>query len=61
MDSVTWRWCAFEELSVFELQAINSARQTVFSIEQDCVYLDADRFALQHPRHQQILSQRRHP
>jgi ElaA protein len=44
MDPVTWRWCAFEELSVFELQAINSARQTVFSIEQDCVYLDADGF-----------------
>jgi ElaA protein len=44
MDPVTWRWCAFEELSVFELQAINSARQAVFSIEQNCVYLDADGF-----------------
>ena len=44
MEAVTWRWCAFEELSVFELQAINSARQAVFSIEQDCVYLDADGF-----------------
>jgi ElaA protein len=42
VDTVTWRECAFEELSVFELQAINSARQIVFSIEQQCAYLDAD-------------------
>ena len=38
----TWRCCRFDELSVFELQAIYMARQLVFSIEQDCVYLDAD-------------------
>jgi ElaA protein len=44
MSEITWRWCAFDELSVFELQAINTARQTVFSIEQQCVYLDADGF-----------------
>jgi len=37
-----WRFCAFAELSVQELQAINSARQQVFAIEQQCVYLDAD-------------------
>jgi ElaA protein len=37
-----WRFCAFGELSVHELQAINSARQQVFSLEQQCVYLDAD-------------------
>lgn len=39
-----WRWCRFDELSVFDLQAIYQARQTVFSIEQECVYLDADGF-----------------
>jgi ElaA protein len=41
---VTWRWCRFDELSVFELQAIYMARQQVFSIEQACAYLDADGF-----------------
>ncbi|MEP6876025.1 MAG: GNAT family N-acetyltransferase [Burkholderiales bacterium] len=40
----TWRWCRFDELSVFDLQAIYMARQQVFSIEQACVYLDADGF-----------------
>jgi ElaA protein len=39
-----WRWCRFEELSVFELQAIYMARQQVFSVEQECAYLDADGF-----------------
>jgi ElaA protein len=40
----TWRWCRFEELSVFELDAIYRARQQVFAIEQHCAYLDADGF-----------------
>jgi ElaA protein len=39
---LTWRWCRFDELSVFELEAIYMARQLVFSIEQQCAYLDAD-------------------
>lgn len=39
-----WHWCRFDELSVFDLQAIYRARQTVFSIEQACAYLDADGF-----------------
>jgi ElaA protein len=43
-DAPTWRWCRFEELSVFELDAIYRARQQVFAIEQACVYLDADGF-----------------
>lgn len=43
-DTLTWRWCRFDELSVFELQAIYMARQQVFSIEQACAYLDADGF-----------------
>jgi len=41
---LTWRWCRFDELSVFELDAIYRARQQVFAIEQACAYLDADGF-----------------
>jgi ElaA protein len=37
-----WRVCAFEALTVFELQAIYRARQAVFALEQTCVYLDVD-------------------
>lgn len=43
-SSLTWRWCRFDELSVFELDAIYRARQLVFAIEQACAYLDADGF-----------------
>jgi ElaA protein len=39
---LSWRWRRFDELSVFELDAIYRARQQVFSIEQACAYLDAD-------------------
>lgn len=38
----SWRCCRFDELDAFELQAIYMARQLVFSVEQNCVYLDAD-------------------
>jgi ElaA protein len=41
-SALRWRWCHFEELGVFELQAIYMARQQVFAIEQQCAYLDAD-------------------
>jgi ElaA protein len=37
-----WQWRRFDELSVAELQYIYMARQQVFAIEQQCVYLDAD-------------------
>jgi ElaA protein len=37
-----WRWCRFDALSLRELQFIYMARQQVFSLEQNCVYLDAD-------------------
>lgn len=40
--AIRWRCCAFEALSVHELDAIYRARQQVFCIEQDCPYLDAD-------------------
>lgn len=39
---VHWRWCRFDALSVRELQFIYMARQQVFSVEQQCAYLDAD-------------------
>ena len=42
--AVTWRWCAFQGLSLLELNNIFMARQQVFSLEQQCVYLDADGF-----------------
>lgn len=42
VSALRWRWCRFDELSVFELQSIYMARQQVFAVEQQCVYLDAD-------------------
>ena len=36
------RWCRFDDLSVRELQHIYAARQRVFAIEQQCIYLDVD-------------------
>jgi ElaA protein len=41
-SDLRWRWCAFDALSPLELQNIYMARQLVFSIEQQCIYLDAD-------------------
>jgi ElaA protein len=37
-----WRWRRFDALGVRELQHIYTARQRVFSLEQQCIYLDAD-------------------
>lgn len=37
-----WRWCRFEGLTLSELQHIYAARQQVFGLEQQCVYLDID-------------------
>jgi ElaA protein len=39
---IAWLWHSFAELSGAELYAILAARQRVFSVEQDCAYLDAD-------------------
>jgi ElaA protein len=44
LPSLTWRWCHFQALSLLELNNIFMARQQVFSLEQECVYLDADGF-----------------
>ncbi|MBT9523669.1 MAG: GNAT family N-acetyltransferase [Rhizobacter sp.] len=40
--TLTWRQARLSELSAVELARIYRARQEVFSIEQNCVYLDAD-------------------
>ena len=40
--SLRWRWCRFAALGVVELQHIYAARQQVFAIEQQCIYLDVD-------------------
>ena len=37
-----WRWRHFDELRLAELQLIYMARQQVFLLEQQCIYLDAD-------------------
>ena len=42
--ALAWRWSRFDELTVFELDAIYRARQLVFAVEQQCAYLDADGF-----------------
>ncbi len=42
IEAIRWRCCSFDELGVHELDRIYRARQQVFNIEQDCVYLDVD-------------------
>ena len=39
---LTWRWTRFDGLTLRELQHIYMARQQVFAIEQNCIYLDID-------------------
>jgi ElaA protein len=40
--ALLWRGCRFGELGVSELQYIYMARQQVFAVEQQCIYLDVD-------------------
>jgi len=40
--ALTWRCVPFDSLAPRELQAIHRARQRVFTVEQDCAFLDAD-------------------
>ena len=42
LASLNWRSARLNELTPLELARIYRARQQVFSIEQTCVYLDAD-------------------
>lgn len=39
---MSWRHARLSELTLLELARIYRARQLAFSIEQNCVYLDAD-------------------
>jgi ElaA protein len=41
-DELDWRWRRFDALDIRELQLIYAARQQVFVLEQQCIYLDAD-------------------
>lgn len=41
---IDWRVCRFGELSPIELARIYRARQLVFAIEQQCIFLDADEY-----------------
>jgi ElaA protein len=42
LPDLDWRFRAFSDLTVLELERIYTARQQVFVIEQNCAYLDAD-------------------
>ncbi len=42
MMQVTWQCKAFSNLSPFELYGILQLRSSVFVVEQNCVFLDAD-------------------
>jgi hypothetical protein len=37
-----WRFAPFDSLTARELQYIYMARQAVFSVEQQCAFMDAD-------------------
>lgn len=43
-SEIDWRVCRFGELSPVELARIYRARQMVFAVEQQCIYLDADEY-----------------
>lgn len=40
--ALDWRFSRFDELTLRELHDIYQARQKVFSVEQNCAYLDVD-------------------
>jgi ElaA protein len=42
VSSITWQWLTFNELTPHQMQAMFALRQTVFIIEQNCLYLDID-------------------
>jgi len=41
-STLQWSCLTFDQLSLLELYAIMALRQTVFVVEQNCPYLDAD-------------------
>ncbi|MEO8924148.1 MAG: GNAT family N-acetyltransferase [Caldimonas sp.] len=42
LSGVDWRWRRFAALELRELHHIYAARQRVFALEQQCIYLDVD-------------------
>jgi ElaA protein len=39
---LTWKWSRLQKLSPSEVHAVLAARQSVFIVEQNCIYQDAD-------------------
>ncbi|MET4693413.1 GNAT family N-acetyltransferase [Endozoicomonas lisbonensis] len=39
---IEWEWCHYETLSLNQLYEILAVRQSVFVVEQNCAYQDAD-------------------
>ena len=39
---INWKWCPFHQLSLMEFHDAIHLRETVFVLEQNCVYLDVD-------------------
>ena len=52
-SDITFTWKKFNDLSVFELYEILSLRESIFAIEQQCLYSDLD-FKDQNAMHLQI-------
>lgn len=46
-ESLAWQCLHFQDLSLLSLYKILQARQIVFVVEQNCVYLDADSVDIQ--------------
>lgn len=44
MDKISWKWLKFDEISGPEMHEIMAVRQQVFVLEQQCIYLDADKY-----------------
>jgi ElaA protein len=42
LQNVQWQWSQFSDLSVHQLYKVLSLRESVFVVEQNCVYLDCD-------------------
>ncbi len=41
-DHIRWQWSRFSELSSYDLYAVVRLRESVFVVEQNCPYVDAD-------------------
>jgi len=41
-NTFNWQWCRLQELSALQLYALFAARESVFVVEQRCVYQELD-------------------